>query len=224
MIALEHDLIGLIATNGFPRMAPWGGYERIVCNTPWAVALPAGKELPIVLDMANSIVAYGKLRVAADKCQGIPLGWALTADGMPTEDAHAAMDGTLLPIGEHKGYGIAVVLEVLTAILTGASFSWDVGAPGNPEARSGVGHFLIAIDIGRFIPVDEFKRRVDEMARVLRQSPSRPGFEAVRLPGEPEWITKREREAKGIPTLRSWLDSLKVLGEDVGIALPVEGR
>jgi LDH2 family malate/lactate/ureidoglycolate dehydrogenase len=222
MMALKHDLIGLTATNGYARMAPWGGYERIMCNTPWSVAIPAAEEMPVVLDMANSIVAYGKVRVAADKGEGIPIGWALTADGILTEDAREAMDGTVLPIGDYKGYGMAVIIEVLAAILTGALSSWDVGAPGNPEARSGVGHIIGAIDIERFVPLDEFKQRVDELSRKLRQSRKRPGFDAIRLPGEPEWITKQEREAKGIPTLQIWIDSLRDLGKEGGVVLPVE--
>lgn len=222
MMALRHNLIGLMATNGYARMAPWGGYERIMCNTPWSIAIPAGEEMPIVLDMANSVVAFGKIRIAADKGESIPHGWALTADGLPTQDAREAMEGTVLPIGDYKGYGIAIVIEVLTAILTGALFSWDVGAPGNPVARSGVGHAVAAIDIRRFVPLEEFKQRVDELSRKMRQSRKRPGFDVIRLPGEPEWISKQEREAKGIPTLQVWIDSLRSLGKEVGVALPVK--
>jgi len=220
MMALEHDMIGYATTNASPTMAPWGGITLSHGNNPISYAIPAGKELPIVLDIAMSVVAKGKIRLAALKNEPLPMGWAMDKHGEPTTDAEAAIDGLLMPVGKYKGYGMALVNDVLCGVLSGGLFG-----TGIPKARGGGGtkrmgycHFFMALDIAHFIPVVEFKERVDELVGMMKKSQPARGQSRIYLPGEIEFETKHQRIKKGIPYSRVVISQLEELAKDLDIA------
>ena len=126
-LALPHDMIGIATTNALPTMAPWGGIDKIVGINPLAVAIPSGDESPIVLDIAFGATAHGKIRVYHQKGEPIPEGWAFDTAGRPTTDAAAALAGLIQPIGGHKGVGLGIVMGILSALLSGASYGTELG-------------------------------------------------------------------------------------------------
>lgn len=210
-MAAQGGMVGIVFTNASPAMAPEGGADRLLSNNPWAIGVPSTDECPLVLDIANSVVARSRIRLAAQLGESIPSTWALTVDGLPTTDPREALRGSLLPMGGHKGYGIALMVDVLSGILTGSSYGADVGAPfqialdDRPDEKAseyspqGVGHLVIAIDAGLFRPVEEFKVEVARMSTRLRDSRPVSGRDAVMVPGDPECATELVRRKEGIP-------------------------
>lgn len=228
MKALDHHQIGFCTTNGPAVMAPWGGREALLSNNPLSYAIPAGDEPPIVLDMACSVSARGRIRMMARENKVLPEGWALTKDGEPTTDPREAVEGTVLPFGGYKGYGLAVVNEILSAALTGALFSFEVGeiSKGGAEAELqkheqaawGCGHIFGAIDINRFGNGAQFGNRVAYLSKTLKESPTAKGFERIYLPGEMENELKKEREISGIPLEDSTVELINLFAvEEIGI-------
>lgn len=197
VMAAEQGCIGIAMSNASPRLAPWGGITPTYGNNPWSVAVPWDGGFPIVLDMANSVVAFSKILTARRNGQPIPDGWALDGDGKMTRDPHAAE--VLLPVGGHKGYGIAFMVEVFAGILSNAAIGKDVGKYDALDRGQNVGHLFMAIDIERFMPKKEFSARLSYFVGQIRQSQRAAGVETIFLPGEIEALTKREREKNGIP-------------------------
>lgn len=198
--AIAKGMIGYAASNAPSTMAPWGGIKPYMGTNPFSIAFPSGTELPIVMDMATSVVAQGKIILAAKEGKAIPFGWAINKDGEPTEDPKEALEGTVLPFGGPKGYSISLMLDVLSGILSGAAFGpylcnmWnDFTNPQN------VGHYFNAIDVNKFIPLDEFKQKMDSMIRDIKGSPRAKGVDEIFLPGEMEIRRKAKRLAEGIP-------------------------
>ena len=151
MMALEEDMIGIVGTNTSPLMAPFGGKEPLLGTNPIAVAVPTKEEHPVVLDMATSLVPRGKIEIYARKGEKLPLGWAIDADGRPTQEPEEALKGTLLPMGGPKGYGLSMVVDLLAGAVAGAAVGGGVGSLfGNMERPQNVGHFMLAVDGGRF--------------------------------------------------------------------------
>lgn len=171
-------------SNSSPVMAPWNGRERILGNNPWSIAVPADP-FPICLDMASSLVARGRIQVAAADGSPIPEGWAVDAEGRPTTDPVAALAGALSPAGGHKGYATAVLVELLAAVLTGAAVLDRVGSPRDTADQQDVGHLFIAVDVARFCPLSEFGARAAAYAARLRASQPRERAE-ITMPGELE--------------------------------------
>ncbi|TAK25453.1 MAG: Ldh family oxidoreductase [Chloroflexota bacterium] len=216
-MALAHDMIGFASTSAGNRIAPIGGKTAVVGNNPVAWAIPSGLERPIVLDMAQSVVAAGKLGFAARRGERIPIGWALDRDGKPTDDPVAGAAGLLVPIGGPKGFGSALVVDILCGALSGAAIGRELASPHQPDAPSRLGHFFIAIDVARFVPIDDFKRRVDRMVRDIHESePTEPGT-PLYLPGEIEWRLREERARRGIPLLESVVADLRGLADELGL-------
>ncbi|MFC1860118.1 Ldh family oxidoreductase [Chloroflexota bacterium] len=222
MLSLERDMIGYATTNASCTMAPWGGVTLSHGNNPISYAIPAGSEWPIVLDIAMSVVAKGKIRLAALKNESIPEGWAMDEYGEPTTDAHSAIDGLLMPIAGHKGYGMALVNEIMCGVLSGGLFGVDM-----PKARimdgsrkMGYSHFFMALNIDHFIPVVEFKKRVDKLIRMMKASRLAKGQSKIYLPGEIEFETKRIRVKEGIPYSKAIIEKLKGLAQE--LHLPTE--
>ena len=209
--ALEHDLIGIVTTNGGAILAPWGGLTPSMGTNPLGVAIPAGVEPPIVIDMATSVVAGGKLDMAISKGESIPLGWALNAHGEPTTDPRAGREGLLLPIGGHKGYGLTLAFEVIAAVLTGAQFARHVPAPAATSKSMGVGHYFQALRIDAFLSSAEFKSRMDDLIRQMKSTPPVPGHGRVYLPGEIEFETRERYLRQGIPLPASVISDLHEL-------------
>ena len=216
-MAVKEDLIGIGLTNTVPLMAPTGGNQAMIGNNPLAIAAPAGSEKPVIFDMACSIAARGKIILAAKKGDKIPLGWAIDKDGLPTEDAKAALEGLILPVGGHKGYGLALMMDVLSGVLTGASFGPDVGALYNNPGTQRIGHLLAALNIEAFMPLSEFKARMDKMIRDIKNSKKAKGVAEIFLPGEIEMGIEAQRRKEGIPLSRAVYDELCGLGQKLEV-------
>lgn len=232
MLALPHDMVGVAMTNGAVAMAPTGGVTPLLGNNPIAVASPAGSAHPIVLDMALTTVARGWIKLASLRDEPLPDGWALDAQGHPTNDPNAALDGSLLPVGGYKGYGLAVIVELLTAALSGAAMGPALenmgftagsgsGSGSGPDAGplqtpahqiggSGTGHFFVAIDVARFMPLQQYTARVDALVQTMKLAQLVEGVPDILLPGEREYLAEQARRAEGIaitPELRPQLEA-----------------
>lgn len=169
-----------------PTMAPWGGTTPCYGNNPISYAVPA-PETPIVLDVATSVAALGKIIDAAATGDSIPLGWACDKKGHATQDPNAALEGMLLPVGGHKGYGIALLIDILSGVLSGGAFGQEVNNLEPYTEPGRVGHFFAAINVSSFIPIELFERRIAEMVRALKSSELAEGVTRVYVPGEPEY-------------------------------------
>lgn len=221
-MAIAHDMVGFTATNSVSAMAPWGGYVPYFGTNPFAVAVPAGREFPIVADMATSVVARGKILLASKKGQSIPSGWAVTKDGEDTTDPKAALSGTVLPFAGPKGSAIATLVECLTGILSGSVFATQIASMYQVETASRVSHCFGAIDLAAFGPVAEFKQKIDRMIGEIKHGPKAKNVAEIFLPGEIEARRKQERLRTGIPVSRAVLDELKREGESSRIPYDLE--
>lgn len=216
MRAIDHDAIGFCSTNGIQVMAPYGGVTPSLSNTPIAYAIPAATERPLMLDMAVSVVAAGKVALAKRKGESIPLDWALTDEGVPTTDPSIAT--LMAPVGGPKGYGLAVVLDALCGVLTGALFGQDVRRGGIPNTPQAMGQLFMALDIGHMMPVEEFKQRMDVQIRQMRDSDKAKGVDRVYLPGEIELERKEHFLRDGIAFATQIVEDLDAMAEALGIS------
>ena len=196
--AAEADCIGFLSTNASPAMAPWGGCEKRVGTNPWSIAAPAGEYPPMLLDIANTAVARGKLYLAQKQGQAIPEDWAIDALGNPTSDPAAGIAGTLLPMAGHKGYAIATMIDVLSGVLSGSGFGRQVIGPYQPSGAAGVGHFICVIDIGKCRPIDEFYADMARLIEELKSTPKAPTTEEIFYPGELEARADTRHRQTGI--------------------------
>jgi LDH2 family malate/lactate/ureidoglycolate dehydrogenase len=216
---IQEGLIGLCTTNGGLVLAPWGGVTPTFGNNPLGVGIPAGRHLPIVLDIAMSVVAQGKIGLMIAEGKPIPLGWMMDKRGRLSTNPEDARDGLGVPIAEHKGYGLTLVMETLAGILTGAKFCLD----HNRETfRSGteehdLGHFFLALNPEMFMPIDEFTARVDRMIDDVKKSELAEGVSEVLLPGEPEMRNRERNLREGIPLLPSTLKRLVDYKTEAGL-------
>lgn len=176
--------IDLVATNAGATMAPFGGMDLLLGTNPFAVAFPARNQV-FCADMATSAAAKGKIRIYEKQGKPIPLGWALDAGGNDTTDALAAVKGILLPMGGHKGYSLAMMVDALCGLLAGANLSCEAPSMFDTGRHSNVGHFVCAVDIAHFLPREEFEDRAQQWFDKLKSSKPRPGM-VVMIPGEPE--------------------------------------
>jgi len=202
MRAAARQLIGVAITNTLPLMPPVGGAAAIVGNNPIAYAIPAGRERPVVLDIATSVVARGKVQRARGRGDLVPLGWGVDRHGVPTERPEAIMDGgMLLPVGDHKGFGLAMIFDLLCGPLIGAGASAEVGglAVGDNPKPQNAGHVFFAIDVAQFRQLPDFLDSVDRYVEAVHHSPRAPGIERIYVPGEIEFETADARRRDGIP-------------------------
>jgi L-2-hydroxycarboxylate dehydrogenase (NAD+) len=219
MMPLERDMIGIyIAVGSANHMPPWGGVELLLSTNPIAFAIPALEEPTIVLDIATSVAAYGKVKTKAQRGELMPEGWMIDAFGRPLTDPKRAEEGFLLPIGDYKGYGLALVFGLLAGTLNGAAFGRDVIDFNKDDTTpTNTGQAIVALDISRFSPVDAFKRNVDEVVRQMRNSKRMPAVERIKLPGEQSHATWLERSAAGVPMNDVLFKDLQRLASDLGI-------
>lgn len=211
----EDNMIGLSMSNGPPVMAAWGGAKGVICNNPLSIAAPHGSGRPIVLDIAMSTVAGGKVRLAAKNNQKIPKGWIIDRHGRDTENPNDLPGGgALLPFGGHKGYGLTVMLEILTGVLTGAGMMRQIPL-WIKEIRSplNVGQCFMAISIESFMDLDSFKERLDWVVKEIKSSPLAEGAKGVFYPGELEIGVEEERRRMGIPISEEVWKDLKGMSE-----------
>lgn len=214
MVALEAGQIGICLSNAGPEMAPWGGLTPVLGTNPWGVAIPTGGEFPIVLDMALTTSGKGMIRWHAAEGLPIPDDWALTSDGRRTTDPIEADTGPLLPIGAFKGAGLSIVTDVLAGVLTGAAFGMTpYTVPGNHD----VGHFMIAIDIERWMPKTLFFERLGRFIDEIKGAERLSGVEEIYLPGELEHRRTVERLAQGVPVPDDTLADLHRLARELGL-------
>jgi LDH2 family malate/lactate/ureidoglycolate dehydrogenase len=213
--AADASCIGFSATNGGVAMIPPGGREKICGLNPLSWAVPTKRPWSVNLDMAATVVAGGKLAIARGRGEKIPLGWAVDPDGNPTTDPVLGLQGGLLPLGGPKGYGISIILDVLVGVLSGGRFGRGLGAPGS-------GFIIQVIDIERFIPIEEFKARMEELIVQLKGSALAQDSKGIFLPGEIEYNLKVERLAKGIPLDDFTRDGLKAEAEAAGLPYDIE--
>lgn len=228
MQALPHDMIGLSFTNASSLVAPTYGATAILGTNPIAVAAPAGTERPYVLDMATSIVPIGKITVYERAGLEIPYGWGVNSQGRVTTDPREVFyGGALLPLGGtdvmrgYKGYGLALLVEILAGVLAGSAFGRAVDADAHTQV-SNIGHCFAAIRVDAFRPLEDFKRDMDAMIRELKDAPKAEGHERIYIAGEKEF-EKAERSAKeGVPILTEVVNHLVRDGEEAGVPFDVE--
>jgi LDH2 family malate/lactate/ureidoglycolate dehydrogenase len=217
MMGAREGCMMLLTSNGGPAMAPWGGMKKIIGTNPWSVATPAGRHPPFVVDMANTGVARGKIYLARQKRQPIPLGWALSAAGAPTTDPQEAIDGIILPMAEHKGYAIAMMVDVLSGVLTGSGFLTQVHSPYKTAEKSNCGHLFIAANIEAFQPLVQFNARMEEYIAEVKSVPRAQGFDEVFYPGEIEARNNERNRTDGLELPEDTLADLKRIAKDMGL-------
>lgn len=215
--AVPHGMIGIATTNALPTMAPWGGAERLLGINPLGVAIPAGKERPIVYDAAFSGSSHGKIRIYQQKGWTLPEGWALDREGRPTTDPAAAIDGLLMPIGGFKGTALALIMGVLSSMLSGAAFGTELGDMESGPKAGMDGHFVAAIRVEAFEDLAVFKGRVDSAIRQIHDCRPAAGVERIYAPGELEFLRQEEYRAQGIPLNDVTLADLGRAASGVGV-------
>jgi LDH2 family malate/lactate/ureidoglycolate dehydrogenase len=219
-MALEHDMVGLyLAVGNANHLPPWGGLDMLLSTNPIAIAVPTLEEPPVVLDMATTVAAYGKVKTYAQRGLAMPEGWMMDRDGKPITDPKRADEGFLLPIGGYKGYGLALVFGLLAGTLNGAAMGKDViDFNADDAAPTNTGQAIVAIDPAAFGDVKEFKRRVDAVVRDLRASRRMPGVERILMPGEQSHEKRALAAREGIALAPALLKALDTVADDLGIA------
>ncbi len=223
-LAVLRDMVGIAMANDIPTVAAPGSRGAVTGSNPLAYAIPAGEERPILLDMATSTVAGGKVYAAHATGRPIPNNWIVGPDGLPTPDGALFPSQTALtPMAGHKGYGLALLIESLSALATGAAMTWQVGnwIQSDPSLPTGHGAAFIAIDIGAMGPIDQFKGRVDALIREIRAAPRATGTDRIYVPGEMEWERRQKALADGIDLPEDVIQHLRGVAEDLGLKLPV---
>ncbi len=228
--ALDHDVIGIAMTNTTSIVAPLWGKDRMLGTNPIAIAFPGDEEPPVVIDMATSAAAYGKIEIAQRKNEAIPEGWAIDREGKDTTNPDDMVEGgALLPLGwtralgGHKGYGLAAMVDILSCVLSGAN--WGPFAPpfalgqDIPEKSvgKGIGHFFGALRIAGFIHPDAFKQQMDDWIRTFRATTPAPDTDGPLIPGDPERAAEKKRRADGVPVLMPVVDSMREISRETGI-------
>jgi len=220
MMALEEDMIGVSFTNVLASMPPTGGRQPRVGNNPFAIVFPAGEEYPVVLDAASSLSSWGKLFIAAQKGEPLPEGCFLDKDGNPTLKPEDVFNGgMLLPIADYKGYGLALCIGIFTGLLSGGSFDVDVPHPNIHIAKPGDNSFFMAaIKIDQFVPVEQFKQRMDEIIKLIKTTELASDADRIYLPGEKEYEMEKQRRITGIPLSGKMIDELNLLAQEAGMS------
>ncbi len=230
MMALPHDMIGISMTNASALVAPTFSTEKLLGTNPIAVAIPAGKEQPFVADFATTTAANGKLEILQRKNESAPLGWVQTKDGAPTTNAgELKQGGALLPLGgdkehgSHKGYMLGSIVDIFSAVLSGANFGpWVppfpayIPMPENMPGK-GIGHFFGAMRIDAFRPAEDFKSNMDLWIQRFKSAKATEGNAAVIIPGEPEVEMEKERRLHGIPLVGPVVDDLQKLAAEFAV-------
>ena len=214
LTAAREGCVAFLSTNASPAMAPWGGRKKIVGTNPWSWACPAGSHAPMVLDIANTGVARGKIYLAKQKGLPIPEGWAINAAGAPTTDPAEAIDGIILPMAQHKGYAIALMMDMLSGVLTGSGFAAEVAGPYQAERRSRAGQLMIALNIESMQPLTDFNARMEALIAQIKSVPLAQGYEEVFYPGEIEARNDAKNRRDGLLFPQDTLGDLKKVASE----------
>jgi L-2-hydroxycarboxylate dehydrogenase (NAD+) len=221
---LAHDMIGLdFAVGNANHLPPWGGLDMLLSTNPIAAAIPAGDEQPIILDMATTVAAYGKVKTKALRGETMPVGWMIDRQGKPLTDPTRADEGMLLPLGGmeagYKGYGLAMIIGLLAGTLGGAAMGRDViDFNHDDDSVTNTGQAIAAINISAFGDVAVFKASVDALVRDFRSSSRMPGVERIQVPGERSHAMRIQRTRDGIPLAPTLLRGLDQVADELGIA------
>jgi LDH2 family malate/lactate/ureidoglycolate dehydrogenase len=214
--AAGQGMILLATTNCEPSMSPAGACDAFFGTNPIAVSFPTGKGFPVKIDLATSVVARGNIIAAKRRGKSVPEGWALDREGNPTTDAEQALLGTVLTMAGHKGYALALMVEVLSGVLSGAAIGPDVGSMYTNAGRpQDVGHFFMLLDIDAFMERRIFLSRIDRTIDRIKACRKRPGVEEILVPGERSYRTAEENRIKGIPLGEETIGELDALSQDV---------
>lgn len=219
----EGGMIGITTSNATPVMAAWGGADAVIGNNPLSIGVPRNGKFPLVFDAAMSKVAGGKVRLAAERGDSVPEGWIVDDGGNPTTNPNDILEGALLPFGDHKGFALAVMVEVLSSVITGAGMLHQ-----NPfwakelKADLNVGHSFMAIDVEQLIEPETYEQRLNWMVDTLHASSTADPSAEVLMPGEPEARTARDRRNNGIPISEKVWETLEELSATYGVQLPGE--
>ena len=219
--AAKAGCVGFATTNGGPAMPPTGGLAKLVGTNPFSFACPAGRHSPMMLDIANTAVARGKIYLARSKGETIPPGWAMTIDGEPTTDPQKAIDGIILPMAGHKGYGIGLMMDVLAGVLSGSQFLDGVNGPYKYDKTSGAGHLFMAFDISKFRPVAAFEADMETMIGKVKASPLAKESGGVFYPGEIEAMNDVKHRAAGLILARDTIADLEREADLAGLGSEV---
>lgn len=217
---MAQNMIGLyFAVGNANHLPPWGGLDMLLSTNPIAVALPGGEEPPVVLDMATTVAAYGKVKAKAKRGEQMPVGWMIDLEGQPLLDPQRASEGFLLPIGEHKGYGLALMVGLLAGTLGGAAMGRDViDFNADHVSVTNTGQTIVVVDLAAFGDPMHFKQAVDKLVGDIRGSDRLPGVERIWLPGEQSHGKRERNRNHGIPIATVLLDELDTLAAEWGIA------
>jgi LDH2 family malate/lactate/ureidoglycolate dehydrogenase len=213
--------VGLVMCNASALVPPWQGKEPRLGTNPICMAVPGGAERPWLLDMATTTVAAGKIFKAMINGQTqIPAGWAMDSEGVPTTDTETALKGLVMPLGGYKGSGLAMMAEILCAVLGGGAMATELGGIRFRGKAVRVSQMFIAIDIARFLPLDEFRARMDRLVRLMKSTPPAKGYSEVLVAGDPEWRMEEERRKNGIPVGPGTWKALCEAGDRLGVVAP----
>jgi LDH2 family malate/lactate/ureidoglycolate dehydrogenase len=217
--AIEAGFVALVFSNASPAMPPWGGREGLLGTNPFAAGAPGGRLGPYLLDMSPAVAARGKIRRAQRRGETIPLGYALDAHGRPTTDPAAALAGVVLPIGGYKGSGLSMLMDIFGGLISGAAFAGGVADQYKVFDRpQDVGHFFLAMRPDLFMPMSEYRSRMDTLIERVRACPKAEGFDEILIPGEPEARIEAELRRTGIPYSAAEIDPLQAEAARAGIA------
>lgn len=216
--AARAAMAGIALTNAPSNMPPAGGRSRFFGTNPFTIGLPGGDDDPVVLDMSTSVVARGKIVMAQKEGRTIPPGWAIDADGNPTEDPEAALLGAVLPMAGYKGAGLALMIDALCGVLTGAAFEQHiVDLYDERDLHQNVGHFFIAVAVETFMPIERFRERMRRFAAEVRAQPRQPGVDRIYLPGEIEREAASRAAQTGVPIGEAGLRELDGIAAALGV-------
>ena len=217
---LEHDMLGLyFAVGNANHLPPWGGMDMLLSTNPISAGIPTDEEPPVVLDMATTVAAYGKVKAKAKRGELMPAGWMIDRQGQPLLDPKRANEGFLLPIGEHKGYGLALIVGLLAGTLGGAAMGRDVvDFNADHKTVTNTGQAILVIDLAAFGDPQDFKHAVDKLVRDIRSSERLPGVDRIWLPGEQSHAKRSRHAAAGIPVSHGVMAELHTLAAELGIA------
>jgi len=219
-MALQRSMLAILTVNAGgagQRMAPWGGRAPRLSTNPIAFACPTGNAAPISFDIASTVAAEGKVRVKRNRKERLPLGWVLDAEGQPTTDPNALYGnppGTILPAGGHKGYCLALMIEILSGVVAHGGYSTEHPGP----ILNGV--FMFVVDIARFVPAATFRAQVDDLVRYLKTCPTVQGTDRILTPGEPELLTEAERRRSGIFVEDETWGQIEAVARELGVPIP----
>ena len=216
------NMIGFLATNASPAMPPAGGREKLIGNNPQSWAAPTGLATPYLLDFAHSAVARGKIYLAREKGESIPLGWALDSAGRPTTDPSEAIAGILLPMARHKGAGLSAMMDILSGLLSGGEFGGGVTGPYIADRRSGASHFLMAINIASLRPLDDFLADMKAMIASWKSSAAQENVAEILYPGEPEYQHETASRNTGITLPADILGDLVTRATALGLDISAD--